>query len=836
MGMRIGGAIRCGAKMLAAFLAVAGCVCVCAASDVQLGPPGQATPLMASHAADSVARVPLRAMSLSSDGHWLLFVKRTSDQSPPGLWMRDNRSGAVELLDLGSWIPIADGARSPGLSWSSDSRFVAIAAHDANSSARWIVYDRIAGRVTWIAPLPLCPLAECLLWRPIWLADSSKLVWVAGKEISTARAEAKDGVRGNDRRARQDEMLGITRSNEGIFLQKSAALLAAAEAGEASAREVFPLQSETLVALSDVASGTTRFIASGASFVGTIGSNDGRRLVAVALNPRDRPTGLTYAIYDIGALLSHGSSDPGSSPKVQHADALVARMSNAQFGRSVNLSSSGRWLAYTSTGVEGSGDVHVLDIGAGTDRNLTELSTPGINALDMRPGLQAGQRYLLWHGKFGSANFGPIWSRDERHIFVTRAEVVSEGKSFAGFPTLRTELWRIPIDGGEPARVDVPHNLSIEGLAVCPSVQQACAIGPEGEIVLKLRAMDSQQWLLGAIKSDSATFRVIGPIGAAPAVEDPDQLSLSGVADEIVATDAGAVAGLFEGNDVPPDIWSVALNARASKIGRLRILNRNGLPPSVRKLRVQWTDTFGRKLGATLQLPSRKTGKRKLPVIVEVYGGAYLSAAADGLYGLGDTPFSWLAASGEFALLQPDLPTSPQVNSGQTCDGFAENVVNALNAAEATGEIDTARAGVIGHSWGGYTVNCIITRTTRFRAAISVAGLSNILSLGTTAGGNGTYKGLMNIDAWPWEKPQIYVSENPLFYLDRIQTPLMIVYGKRDLIEPNHPKEMFDGMVAAGKAVALVGYDDSAHVGMLGDPDFRRRALSWFHEYLRAND
>ena len=69
-------------------------------------------------------------------------------------------------------------------------------------------------------------------------------------------------------------------------------------------------------------------------------------------------------------------------------------------------------------------------------------------------------------------------------------------------------------------------------------------------------------------------------------------------------------------------------------------------------------------------------------------------------------PLRW---RNRFVLLTPDMPV--KFGSGHVCTDFARYATEALDAAVATGYVDGSRAGVMGISYGGYAVNCIITHS-----------------------------------------------------------------------------------------------------------------------------
>ena len=196
----------------------------------------------------------------------------------------------------------------------------------------------------------------------------------------------------------------------------------------------------------------------------------------------------------------------------------------------------------------------------------------------------------------------------------------------------------------------------------------------------------------------------------------------------------------------------------------------------------------GDSLTAMLRLRRVRDGER-VPVIMEVYRGAqdegmpFVSMAVC----RGSILFGHVAASHFWSpICRSSSGTDRSVKS------FARYAVEALDAAIATGRVDSTRAGVMGLSYGGYAVNCIVTHTNRFRAAVSEVGPSHITSARALGG-----RGVTNVTgAWPWEAPERMVKESPVYHLPKVMTPLLLVAGKHDLGNALQVYEMYFGLLA----------------------------------------
>ena len=107
-------------------------------------------------------------------------------------------------------------------------------------------------------------------------------------------------------------------------------------------------------------------------------------------------------------------------------------------------------------------------------------------------------------------------------------------------------------------------------------------------------------------------------------------------------------------------------------------------------------------------------------------------------------------------------------------------------------------------------INYLLTRTTRFKVAVSFAGVSDWFH----------YFLLRDVDDWtipdmlkgrtPFDDLQTYLSLSPIYHLDKVTTPLMLVIGDKDQRLLDHIY-MFDGLRRLGREVTLVRYPAEGH-------------------------
>jgi dipeptidyl aminopeptidase/acylaminoacyl peptidase len=223
-----------------------------------------------------------------------------------------------------------------------------------------------------------------------------------------------------------------------------------------------------------------------------------------------------------------------------------------------------------------------------------------------------------------------------------------------------------------------------------------------------------------------------------------------------------------------------------------------------------------------------------LPTVLSIIGGPGGS--------WGETP--WLPdvalAVAGYRVLRPD----PR-GSGSYGRAWLEAIEGAWGGADADDQLavcdwaiaeglsDPERQLVWGLSYGGFMTSWLVGHGDRFRAAVSINGVSNQVS------------SIANCDVgvpWAprtgWGLPPDDVerlwAQSPLAYADRIRTPLLLLQGEQDLrCPPADNEQLFTALRARGRDVEYVLYPEESHLMQaIGRPDRRidmlERALAWF--------
>ena len=257
---------------------------------------------------------------------------------------------------------------------------------------------------------------------------------------------------------------------------------------------------------------------------------------------------------------------------------------------------------------------------------------------------------------------------------------------------------------------------------------------------------------------------------------------------------------------------------------------------------IDWLSDDGENLKGALLLPSGYEAGKRYPLIVFVYGGDMLSDHLNH-FGLGyDGPLNMqLLATRGYAVLLPDAPE----RVGTPMLDLAKAVLPGVNKAVLMGIADPKRLGVMGHSRGGYSTLALITQTERFHAAISIDGLGDLISAYGQMSGDGsafqtslTEQGQGKIGGTPWQFRERYVENSPIFYFERIETPVLIVHGSNDeSVFPFLADEVFVALRRLGKEAEYVKYIGEEHSptywSFANQTDYSERMINWFDRWLK---
>ncbi|MCB1644090.1 MAG: S9 family peptidase [Pseudomonadales bacterium] len=226
---------------------------------------------------------------------------------------------------------------------------------------------------------------------------------------------------------------------------------------------------------------------------------------------------------------------------------------------------------------------------------------------------------------------------------------------------------------------------------------------------------------------------------------------------------------------------------------------------------------------------------RQYPLILEIHGGPhtaygdYFSAelqlyAAAGYVVLYTNPRGSTSYGEDFALkIYHDYP-------GHDYD----DLMSGVDAMLATGYIDEKNLFVTGGSGGGILTAWIVTRTDRFRAAVSQKPVINWFTH-TLVADIGSFFWPNWFADKPWENPAAYMNKSPVTFVQNVKTPTMLITGERDWRTPMSESEQFyQGLQMNKVPSALVRIKDAGHSIAARPSNMLNKVmhvLGWFDKY-----
>lgn len=301
----------------------------------------------------------------------------------------------------------------------------------------------------------------------------------------------------------------------------------------------------------------------------------------------------------------------------------------------------------------------------------------------------------------------------------------------------------------------------------------------------------------------------------------------------------GTVAFASGSGDRPADL-SIE---RGGHITRLTRLNEGLLAgktlAQTRRLPVR-SSFDQRPIDAWLVTPPGFDPSRKYPLILEIHGGPSGSYGGD----LFATDMQLYAAAGYIVVY-----ANPRGSSGYG-DGFAnliqadfpghdyDDLMSAVDAAIATGSVDSNQLFVTGGSAGGELTAWIVGKTHRFRAAAVQKPVINAISYVLTTDEAGSvprrWYGKM-----PWEDVDTYWKHSPLSLAGNVTTPTLIVVGGEDYRTPvSEAEQYYEALQLRGVPTTLVEVPHAGHLDLTARPSQSAAKasaiLAWFGRYRLA--
>lgn len=324
-------------------------------------------------------------------------------------------------------------------------------------------------------------------------------------------------------------------------------------------------------------------------------------------------------------------------------------------------------------------------------------------------------------------------------------------------------------------------------------------------------------------------------------LEKPMAFSKTAVFATDVSDTGGVLAYAAEDAAHPSDIWVTPPDFSAPRraTNTNPVLSRHALGAS--RL-IEWGGQDGQTIKGAVLLPPGFTPGTRYPVIAEVYGGFNESSALHrfGLKELNVQNLQMFASRG-YVVFTPDIPQ----RVGTPMRDIAAAVNPGFDRLIELGLADPDRLGLIGTSYGGYTVMSLLVQTSRFKAAVvaSTAAADLMLAYSTMTPSGGAAQtgwaeeGQGRMGGTPWEFRERYIENSPMYFLDRVTTPVLLIHGALDTVPAANSDALFVGLRRLGKEVVYAKYARGDHGGGSFDRadalDYFERVSRWFDERLK---
>lgn len=309
---------------------------------------------------------------------------------------------------------------------------------------------------------------------------------------------------------------------------------------------------------------------------------------------------------------------------------------------------------------------------------------------------------------------------------------------------------------------------------------------------------------------------------------------------------SGRFAALIETPDHPPNIHIGENNGKPNSkhsISWNSITNLNSKRAAEFKIgkteEVNWVSQDGLNLqGLLITPPNAPDGP--LPTVMLVHGGP---TNCDRFRYQPLWRWAQLIACRGFAVFQPNYRGSTgwgldfaEANIGDMGGADFQDMLAGLDHLISKGRIDHDRLGIAGSSYGGFTTMWAVTQTDRFRAAVSIAGISDWRSFHGRSYLH-TWDRIHYGDSDPYAPDSKHARFSPIAHIKNVRTPSLILHGELDWDVPvEQSYQFYRGLKDLGVQAELVVYPREPH-GLTEKAhllDAARRIPDWF-EYWMTN-
>ncbi|HXI03246.1 MAG TPA: S9 family peptidase [Candidatus Saccharimonadales bacterium] len=297
----------------------------------------------------------------------------------------------------------------------------------------------------------------------------------------------------------------------------------------------------------------------------------------------------------------------------------------------------------------------------------------------------------------------------------------------------------------------------------------------------------------------------------------------------------GVVAALISTPEIPGDIFTYS----GDGLKRLTSMNQELLDQIdlTQPEAIHYKSKDGTPVEAFLYKPIGFNPSMKYPMILHPHGGPVSQ------YNYSFNYQAQLWAADGYLVLEPNPRGSSGYGQAFSYALFArwgvpdfEDVMAGVDDVISRGYADPGKLGVGGWSYGGILTNYVITKSSRFKAAVSGAGEA----LYRANYGHDQYQMWWEVElGLPWENTALWEKLSPFNDVTKITTPTLWIGGAEDWNVPIlNSEQMYQAMKRLGRTTELVVYPGEHHG--IRKPTFQKdrfqRFIGWFDKYIKGVD
>jgi dipeptidyl aminopeptidase/acylaminoacyl peptidase len=255
---------------------------------------------------------------------------------------------------------------------------------------------------------------------------------------------------------------------------------------------------------------------------------------------------------------------------------------------------------------------------------------------------------------------------------------------------------------------------------------------------------------------------------------------------------------------------------------------------------VHFRNADGVALSGALYKPENFDPKKKYPMMVYIYEKLTQNVNHFVNPAPGTSINVTYYVSNGYLVLEPDIVYT----TGYPGQSALKCVLPAIQSVVDKGIVDEKAIGIQGHSWGGYQIAYMVTQTNRFKAVAAGAPVVDMISAydgirwGTGITRQFQYERTQSrIGGSIWQYPTRFIENSPIFWADRVQTPVMILQNDGDTAVPWYQGlEFFLALRRLGKEVYLFNYNGQPHglSDRADQKDYTIRLQQYFDHYLKG--